>query len=185
MFAVRNESQTLRVCSHFIIRIFLTRDLYDSVKQTITFTKKEEKEVPKKKADYFNERLLVEESQVIQFLSDRVDEDAEFKQEMLERIQASKNKPENAKGASNAITILVRAGVKFNGADLSDIHIPGANISGGYFDRSNLSNADLSQSHLNHVWLREANLEKCKLDDVHFGEYAWLEHGNTFFWNKF
>ena len=158
-----------------LLEYFLTRDLYDSMKQTPSVVKKEEKEVPKKKSDYFNDRLLVDESQVIQFLSDRIDEDAQFRQEMLDRIQFSKNKPDNAKGAANAITILVRAGVHFNGVDFSGIRIPGGNISGGYFDRANLSKADLSQTKMHHVWLRGANLEKAQVSGINFGEYPWFK----------
>ncbi len=158
-----------------LLEYFLTRDLYDATKKTEKLVIKEEKEAPKRKSDYFNERLLVEENQVIQFLSDRVDEDSQFKQEMLDRVQASKNKPENANGAANAMTILVRAGVQFNGADLSGIQIEGGNISGGYFDRANLFNANLRNTKMHHVWLRDANVEKCQLAGVNFGEYPWFK----------
>ena len=102
-----------------------------------------------------------------------------FKQKMLRILEASKISKRFEIGAANAITALVRAGVIFNGANLSGIIISGADISGGYFDRTNLSNADLSNSQMFHVWLSEAILEGARLDGVNFGEYPWFKQDES------
>ncbi|CAO3568723.1 unnamed protein product [Mortierella alpina] len=52
-----------------------------------------------------------------------------FQDQLLAVIQQSKTDPTAATAAANAATILVRAGVRFNGADLRGIRIPGADLS--------------------------------------------------------
>jgi hypothetical protein len=108
-----------------LLDYFLTRELYDTAHEKLRIIHvkgKEESPLVKKKNDYFNERLFVKEGGVIQFFVDRVKEGDRFKTEMLERLASSKNNLGNAKGAANGITILVKAGVTFNGADLSRLN---------------------------------------------------------------
>ncbi|KAF9360228.1 hypothetical protein BGX26_010134 [Mortierella sp. AD094] len=70
--------------------------------------------------------------------------------------------------AANAITILVRSGTQFNGADLREIKIPGA-------DLSLLEGADLRKVNLQNIWLRQANLRGTQMDGVQFGELPFLQ----------
>ncbi|KAF9944067.1 hypothetical protein BGZ72_002840, partial [Mortierella alpina] len=58
-----------------------------------------------------SQRDLVKEPSIIQFLSERVQEDVEYKEQLLAFIEHSKTNPDASQAASNAITILVRAGV--------------------------------------------------------------------------
>ncbi|OAQ35034.1 hypothetical protein K457DRAFT_13604 [Linnemannia elongata AG-77] len=81
----------------------------------------------------FTQNLLKEFS-VIQFLSDRVKESAWFKQQLLSVVKLSKSDVLAATAAANAITILIRASVPFNGADLRGFRIPGADLTGRQFD---------------------------------------------------
>ncbi|KAG9070370.1 Minichromosome maintenance domain-containing protein 2 [Linnemannia hyalina] len=76
---------------------------------------------------------------------------------------------------TNAITILVRAGVAFHGADLRGIKIPGADLSCGQFDSAQLQGADLTGVDLSRSWLRQTNLSHAQLEGVQFGELPYLK----------
>ncbi|KAG0301137.1 hypothetical protein BGZ97_002923, partial [Linnemannia gamsii] len=91
----------------------------------------------------FKRNLLTEPS-VIQFLCERVKQQPYFETQLLSVIEQSKTNTTVATAATNAITILVRAGVPFNGADLRGIRIPGADLSNGQFDSAQLHGADLT-----------------------------------------
>jgi len=170
-----------------LLEYFLTRNLFDALKDEALPNKiaeeknlgedaRNKKTKPKKNKDYFNERLLVGKEQVIQFLTDRVNDEERFKQELLTRLYSSKNNPDNKVGAANGITILVKAGVTFNGADLSGVQIPGADISGGYFDQAKFQGSDLSQVSAVRTWLRCADMSQCRWAGFDFGEMPWLAH---------
>ncbi|KAG0022811.1 hypothetical protein BGZ80_011092 [Entomortierella chlamydospora] len=93
----------------------------------------------------------------------------------LGRINFSKT-DENAKiAAANAITILIRAGVSFIGADLQGIKIPGADLSYGVFGLACLEGADLRDANLRNIWLRQANLRGAQMTGVQFGELPYLQ----------
>ncbi|KAF8928580.1 hypothetical protein BGZ58_009558 [Dissophora ornata] len=80
-----------------------------------------------------SQRSLIGEPSIVQFLCERVQQSFVFKERLLAIFERSKTDPEASRAAANAITILVRAGVLFNGADLKGIHIPEADLSGGQF----------------------------------------------------
>ncbi|KAF8928443.1 hypothetical protein BGZ58_009656 [Dissophora ornata] len=117
---------------------------------------------------------LVGEPSILQFLEERVQQDAFFKQQLLAVIERSKTERMARKAAANAITILVRAGVQFNGADLQGIQIPGADLSYGVFDSVQLQGADLRKVILRGIWLRQANLSGAQMTGVQFGEWPFL-----------
>ncbi|KAG0277026.1 WD_REPEATS_REGION domain-containing protein, partial [Linnemannia exigua] len=129
-------------------------------------------------------RDLVSESSIILFLCDRVNLNSDFRQQLCSVIERSKTGPiaaiasTNASfitAATNAITILVRAGVSFNSADLRGIKIPGADLSGGQFDSAQFQGADLVGANLAGAWLRQANLSQAQLEGVKFEELPYLE----------
>ncbi len=122
------------------------------------------------------QRLFSEEKNSIRFLADRIEMSKTFKQKMLMIIETSKKNEHFAIGAANAITALVKAGVTFNGADLSGVNISGADLSGGYFDQANFKGSDLSHVRIASSWLRQACFVKSRLDGLDFGEYPWIEH---------
>ena len=121
-------------------------------------------------------KSFINEPSVLQFLEERVQQEPLFKELLLEYIEQSKKDKKWRTAAANAITILVRAGVEFIGADLQGIRVPGADISFGMFDSAQLQGADLRQADLHGAWLREANLSQVQMAGVQFGELPFLHH---------
>ncbi|KAG0247130.1 hypothetical protein BGZ95_008962, partial [Linnemannia exigua] len=78
-----------------------------------------------------NQRSIVGEPSILQFLAERSELDPLFKSRLFAAVEESKVDAGVGLAAANAISILVRAGVHFNGADLREIRIPGADIHGG------------------------------------------------------
>ncbi|KAF9539608.1 hypothetical protein EC957_005194 [Mortierella hygrophila] len=122
-----------------------------------------------------SQRNLVAEPSIIQFLAERVQLDSRFKNELLNIIELSKTDDQAARAAANAITILVKAGVRFNGADLRGIRVPGADLSGGEFDSAQLQEADLTDVNLTKSWIRQADFTKAQMERVQFGELPYLK----------
>ncbi|KAG0371968.1 hypothetical protein BGX24_000918, partial [Mortierella sp. AD032] len=126
-----------------------------------------------------NKRIIVSEFSIIQFLAERVQLEPSFKSRLLAMIEGSKLDAGVSQAAANAISILVRAGVWFNGADLRGISIPGADLHGGQFDSADMQGADLSNVNLTKTWLRQANLSDTEMTGVQFGELPYLEIGEV------
>ncbi|KAF9899119.1 hypothetical protein EC991_009579, partial [Linnemannia zychae] len=120
---------------------------------------------------------IVIEYSIIQFLAERVQLDHDFKKQLENIIELSKTDENAAVAAANAITILVKAGVQFNGRDLRGIRIPGADLSGGQFDSALLQEADLTGVNLTRSWIRQANFAGAMMGGVQFGEMPYLEPG--------
>ncbi|KAK3824095.1 MAG: WD40-repeat-containing domain protein [Linnemannia elongata] len=118
---------------------------------------------------------LLQEPSVIVFLSERVKDHPNFREGLLHVIQQSKGNSLLSIAATNAITILVRAGVRFNGEDLRGIRVPGADLSDGQFDSAQLQGADLRGVNLARTWLRQANFGEALIDGIRFGELPYLE----------
>ncbi|UUM22240.1 NACHT domain-containing protein [Mycoavidus sp. SF9855] len=124
----------------------------------------------------FNQLSLVNEPVILDFLVEQAKTQPSFKEHLRSWIEASKNA--NALvtvGAANAITVLVRAGVQFNDADLRAIRIPNADLSYGGFDSAQLQGADLSETNLTGIWLRDADLKGARMNGVQFGELPSLQ----------
>ncbi|GAM51699.1 NACHT domain-containing protein [Mycoavidus cysteinexigens] len=122
-----------------------------------------------------NQLPLVKDAAVLQFLSERVRQESEFKAALLSVIECSKEDGDFGVGASNAITVLVRAGVSFKGTDLKGVQISGADLSFGMFDSAQFEGADLRNANLRRIWLREANLRGAQMSGVKFGELPYLQ----------
>ncbi|KAF9151131.1 hypothetical protein BGX20_005488, partial [Mortierella sp. AD010] len=114
---------------------------------------------------------IVGEQSVLQFLTER----AQQEPVLHSLIERSKTDKDARIAAANAITILVRAGVQFNNADLRNIQIPGADLSFGMFDSAQLEGADLRKVNLRNVWMRQANLRGAQMKGVQFGELPFLK----------
>jgi len=121
-------------------------------------------------------RNFVNEHSLVQFLEERVQQEPEFKQQLLDYIENSKVDKKWRTAAANAITILVRAGVEFRMADLKGIQIPGADLSHGGFDSANLQGADLRKANLSNASLRGSDLSRAQMKDVQFGELPFLKY---------
>ncbi|KAG0374293.1 hypothetical protein BGX24_010585 [Mortierella sp. AD032] len=124
-------------------------------------------------------RNLVQEPSIIQFLCDRVKSTPNFEQELRRVVNQSKTDSSAATAATNAITILVKAGSPFNGADLRGVKIPGADLSDGQFDSVQLQGADLTGVILSRSWLRQADLNGAQLEGLRFGELPYLDTGEV------
>ncbi|KAG0203886.1 hypothetical protein BGX31_003294, partial [Mortierella sp. GBA43] len=83
-------------------------------------------------------RYFVNEPSLLEFLEERVRQEPQFKKQLLDYIEYSKKDKKWHKAASNAITILVRTGMRFSGADLRGIRVPRADLSYGVFDSAQL-----------------------------------------------
>ncbi|KAF9282107.1 hypothetical protein BGZ68_006209 [Mortierella alpina] len=121
-------------------------------------------------------KTLVSEPSILQFLVERVQQEPLFKEQLLDLIELSKKSKRACKAAANAITILVRSGHHFNGADLRGIRIRGADLSGGEFDCAQLGGADLRDVNFRNIWLRQADLRKAQMEGAKFGESPYLVH---------
>ncbi|KAK3823306.1 MAG: WD40-repeat-containing domain protein [Benniella sp.] len=123
-------------------------------------------------------RSFVMETSVVEFLSERVQQEPEFKQQLLSYLEHSKKDRRWRIAAVNSITILVRAGVQFIGFDLKGIQIPGADLSNGVFDSAQLQRADLRMVKLGGTWLRQADMSGARMTDAQFGELPFLTPGD-------
>jgi WD40 repeat protein len=180
---VREMGQHQYAFVHYsLLEYFLTRNLYENLlseqpeikveKGTQKFPQLEDRKQP----DYFNERLLVEEANTLQFLADRVDEDEAFKKILFDRVYASRRNPEASNAASNALTILNKASISFSGIDFSETKIVHADLTGGVFDSASFMDADLTGVILQYAFLRNTDLSHAKMRDVKFNEKAYLLH---------
>ncbi|KAF9084423.1 hypothetical protein BGX29_002564, partial [Mortierella sp. GBA35] len=123
-------------------------------------------------------RSFMAEPSILDFLSERAQQEPLFKDQLLAIVEQSKFNKAMRKAAANAITILVRAGVRFNGADLKGIQIPRADLSGGQFDSAQLEGADLRKATLRNTWLRQADFSKAQMAGVQFGEWPYLQESS-------
>ncbi|KAG0304241.1 WD_REPEATS_REGION domain-containing protein [Linnemannia gamsii] len=116
-----------------------------------------------------SKRSIVMESSIVLFLAERVQIIPEFKRQLHAFLERSKTDKHASQAAANAITILIRAGVQFNGADLRGVRIPGADLSGGQFDSVHLEAADLTDANLIKCWIRQADFTNARMDGVQLG----------------
>ncbi|KAF9120780.1 WD_REPEATS_REGION domain-containing protein [Mortierella sp. 14UC] len=114
-------------------------------------------------------RNLLEEPSVVEFLYERVPHNSFFKKQLLAVVEQSKLDPGYSQAAANAMTILVKARVRFNGADLRNINIPGADLFGGQFDSAQFQGADLTNVNLTRSWIRQADFTGAAMADVRLG----------------
>ncbi|WP_284269877.1 NACHT domain-containing protein, partial [Mycoavidus cysteinexigens] len=131
---------------------------------------------PKGLLNRFN---LVEDAAIQRFLVERVVQDKALVRPLLAWVKASARSDSASQGAANAMTILVKTGIQFNGTDLKGIQIPGADLSEGVFDSAELQGADLRRVSLRKSWLRQANLSGAKMQGIRFGEWPYLQEEST------
>lgn len=163
------RSECYRFSDPSLLRYFLTRNFYDLMRVRCQTDKD----------DYFNQCFLVDDDEVILYLVDRVALSHEFQSSLLSCLYSSKNNPNTSIAAANAITILVKAGVQFNGAILTDIHIPRANISGGHFVGADLSRSILSDVKMSKILLTHAKANDCQMGGVDFLESPCFKHDGS------
>ncbi|MCX8565743.1 MAG: WD40 repeat [Glomeribacter sp. 1016415] len=118
---------------------------------------------------------VVEDLAIQRFLVERVQQNGRLLKPLLAWIKASTSQNNVSMAAANAITILIKAGVQFNAADLKGVQIPGADLSFGVFESVQLQRADLRQVNFRNSWLRRADLSGAQMAGVRFGEWAYLQ----------
>ena len=123
-------------------------------------------------------RYFIDEPSVLQFLSERVQQEPVFRQQLHDYIEYSKSDEKWRTAAANAITVLVRAGAMFIHADLGGIRIPGADLSYGVFESAQLQDADLRQVNLRGTWLQQADLSNSQMSGVEFGELPYFHEND-------
>ncbi|KAF9343741.1 hypothetical protein BGX26_005257, partial [Mortierella sp. AD094] len=116
----------------------------------------------------FGRRSFVNEPSISRFLVERAQQQFAFREQLHAVIERSKTEKAARIAAANAITVLVRAGIQFIGADLRGIKIPGADLSYGIFDSARLDGADLRKAKLRSIWLKKANLGGVDMTGVQF-----------------
>jgi len=119
-------------------------------------------------------RDFVSDHSLLHFLQERVHQEPLFKKQLHDYIEHSKKDKKWRKAAASAITILVRAGVRFIGADLRGIRIPGADLSHGVFDSAKLQGADLRKVNFRGTWLRQTDISGAQMTGARFGELPSL-----------
>ncbi len=124
---------------------------------------------------WFNTLNLVDDPAILDFLSERVQQVASFKDQLLAVVERSKTDAGLKRAAANAMTVLVRARVPFLGTDLANIQIPGADLSYGIFDAVPMPGANLSQANLTGAWLRQTDFTGACMAEVLFGELPSLQ----------
>ena len=117
---------------------------------------------------------IVSELSIVHFLAERVHQSEEFQVQLQHILQLSKVEIETSKAAANAISILIRAGVHFNGADLQRIRIPGADLTEGQFDYARFQGADLTRTNLARTWLRQVDFTSAQMENVWFGVKPYM-----------
>ncbi|KAG0269267.1 hypothetical protein BGZ95_002140 [Linnemannia exigua] len=123
----------------------------------------------------FFQRNLLKDPSIIPFLCDRVKLHPTFEHQLRAVIDQSKTDTSSAIAATNAVTILNRASVSFNGADFRGVRIPDADLSNGQFDSVQFQGADLAGANFARSWLRQADFSSANLEDVTFGELPHLD----------
>ncbi|KAG0263148.1 WD_REPEATS_REGION domain-containing protein, partial [Linnemannia exigua] len=182
---LRESSTVTRSGSHFrfmhrsLLEHFYSRSIYDPLDYDADAADEREPSAdPKVGLAQLN---IIGEPSILQFLAERVDANPSFKAQLFDAIKESAVAAADDKQAilvaANAISILVRARVRFNGMDLHGIRIPGADLRGGQFDSVNLKGANLTGVNLSKSWLRKANFSKALMEDVQFGELPYLKVG--------
>ncbi|KAF9438218.1 hypothetical protein BGZ76_009145 [Entomortierella beljakovae] len=122
---------------------------------------------------------LIDEPHILQFLAERAQQQQKFKQQLHAVLQRSKLDKSIYIAAANAITVLVKAGEQFIGADLSGIKVPRADLTFGMFDSVRLVGADLRKTKLRNAWLRNADLSGALMNGVQFGELPFVQEEDS------
>ncbi|GBC09615.1 hypothetical protein RclHR1_00900001 [Rhizophagus clarus] len=166
LFRNNNEYSFLH---NSLLEYFVARAIYEDISES------EEIQQEFLKVDVIVNKLKpLGEQSVIQFLAERIQEETAFKNQLYEFIKCSKTDESFQNVAANAITVLVKAGVQFKGADLNGIRIPGADLSYGMFDHAQFQGADLRNVYLLGAWLQEANFNHANMTGIEFGETPFL-----------
>ncbi|KAK3842561.1 MAG: hypothetical protein J3R72DRAFT_523465 [Linnemannia gamsii] len=117
----------------------------------------------------------LKEPSILQFLYERVPHSPVFKQQLFAAVEHSRSDSGDSRAAANAMAILVKAQVRFNGADLRGIKISGADLFGGQFDTAKFQGADLTNVNLTRTWIRQVDFTGAEMTGACFGVLPLIE----------
>eukprot|EP00002_Diphylleia_rotans_P039048 TRINITY_DN8962_c0_g5_i1.p1 TRINITY_DN8962_c0_g5~~TRINITY_DN8962_c0_g5_i1.p1 ORF type:complete len:2655 (+),score=509.32 TRINITY_DN8962_c0_g5_i1:116-8080(+) len=109
------------------------------------------------------------ESESLRVISERVGQDKNLQNRLLEIILLSRTTEALSLVASNAITILNYAGYSFCSRDLSKVKVPYADLSGANLYRTDFSSAYLQRVNLQDAMLQECNFYGADMEGANFG----------------
>ncbi|KAK3838754.1 MAG: hypothetical protein JOS17DRAFT_713209 [Linnemannia elongata] len=180
--AITRSGNFFRFIHKSLLEYFYSRVVYDPLDYDVnpdadpdTYADADRPSSPNDYKDRLSREDIIDEPYVLQFLAERVDMSPLFKKQLLDAIENSKTDERMTQAAANAASILVRAGIRFNGADLKRVRMPRADLRGGQFDSADLREADLTGVNFSKAWLRHANLSKAQMEGVQFGELPYLK----------
>ncbi|KAF9932611.1 hypothetical protein FBU30_007757 [Linnemannia zychae] len=176
---VTRSGNYFRFIHRSLLEYFYSRNVYDPLDYDNSDADQLQTTMTNAK-DKLKQGSFTKEPSVLQFLAERVESNSVFKAQLLDTVEDSKKAQTSSEiqvAAANAMSILVRAGVQFNSANLKGIAISGADLRGGQFDNANLEGADLTNVNLSKAWLRQAKFNKAKMDGVQFGERPYIQIG--------
>ncbi|KAF9118601.1 hypothetical protein BGW39_001016, partial [Mortierella sp. 14UC] len=180
---LRESSTVMRTGAFFrflhrsLLEYFYSRTIYDPRDYDSDGDNSDDREPTFDFKTCLAQKNIVDEPSILQFLAERVSQNPLFKQRLLDAIEESKadavEEPIKV-AAANAISVLVRGGVSFNGADLRCIKIPGADLSAGQFDSAQFQGADLTGVNFSKSWLRQVDMSDAHMEGVRFGELPYV-----------
>ena len=174
---VESDANTYAFIHLSILKYFTARKFYHELKATSSSSKKES---PALKTIGLNLRLMTREHKdqdILQFLSEWVWSDPQFKALLFHAIDASMNDKgeEFEVAAANAVSILNRAKVSFSGLNFQKAKIPYADLTSGMFADTDFSDADLSYVKMPNAHLRGAKFNRANLNNISLGELPALQ----------
>ncbi|KAF9120556.1 Telomerase protein component 1 [Mortierella sp. 14UC] len=177
---LRESSTVTRSGSYFrfihrsLLEYFYSRTIYDPLDCDADIASDDSPSISTSKSG-LAQMSITNEPSIIQFLAERVYEDQTFKNKLHQVIELSKADSQASQAASNAISILIQAGVHFNGADLQGVRVPKADLAGGQFDSAQFQGADLTGANLTMSWIWQADFSNAQMAEVRFGELHSLQ----------
>ncbi|MCX8565749.1 MAG: WD40 repeat [Glomeribacter sp. 1016415] len=132
---------------------------------------------------WFNRLNIVNDPAILQFLAERVRQEPQLETRLLSVVEQSKGKGgiQFERGAANALTALIKAGVQLINKNFSGIRVCGADLSYGVFDHTKFEGADLRRVNWSGAWLRGVNLNEADLAELELGERPSLKVKKSLF----
>lgn len=179
-----NSGGTFSFMHKSLIEYFAARELFqglwDSADHYIESLTASEETQESAKADArnlltFNEKLLVSEPGIMQFLGDRLKEYPHFEHVLFKLIHLSKDEENIHIAAANAISVLNRAGYAFADQDFKNINIQGADLSGAWLAGTDFTKAHVEGVNFSQAYLKDTNFKKAHVNNINLGQWPYLE----------
>lgn len=124
---------------------------------------------------FYNDILILKNLAILNFLSDRVYQEPQFKKFLIKVVLASKLHDGDPDAAAVAITILNHAKFSFCNLDLSDIKIPNAILDYGLFSGTLFVRAVLKGVSCKRSLINQAVFDDADMEGMTFGELPTID----------